>query len=111
MASGVIDDIVATDKSSYIKFASGIMMAWGTTFVSSASSSSSSFLPYTGSLSVDLTPFGFVEVFTVISNPRDSAAYWNSMISSVSNASINITLGGDIANGKNVAWLAIGRWE
>lgn len=112
MASGVIGDIVATDKSSYIKFASGVMLVWGETSLTTIpSASSSAYLPYSAAKDVDLSQYGFAEIFAAISNQADSAAYWNSTISKITGSVLTVTMGGDQAGTRLVRWIAIGRWR
>lgn len=111
MATGIIGDIAATDKAHYIKFTSGIILAWGELFVPSSNAAGGGTLSYWGRAAVDLSVYGFTEVYSVYANAIDNAAYWNALVQFIEGTKITIALGGNNANGKNTRWIAIGRWS
>lgn len=111
MATGIIGDIAATDKAHYIKFTSGIILAWGELFVPSSYTAGGGTLKYYGRAAVDLSAYGFTEVYSVYANALDNAAYWNAFVQYIEGTKITITVAGDNANGKNTRWIAIGRWS
>ena len=112
MASGTIVDFAATDKATYIKFDSGIMIAWGSESVPSGNTTgSTALMAYSGSKDVDVSALGFTSIIAAFANAVDSPAYWNANANIKSATVINLGLGGDNANGKTVRWFAIGKWS
>lgn len=111
MANGVVERRVLSDGTTYIKFESGFMMAWGSRSVSATTQNG--LYGYRGEATIDLSPYGFTNIIVCFSNVLANAAWWNCTATRIDNTSKTflLTVAGSETTAVNAQWFAAGMWR
>ena len=111
MASGTIVKHDISNVTDFIKFDTGIMIAFGSESV--ATTQGGGRWGYRGTVTKDLTSFGFTSMLCGYANVAENAAYWDAGLDSIDNTNktVRLTLGGNTTATKTVYWAVIGLWE
>lgn len=91
-----------------IKFANGIIIAWGSVVVTTGTTGANATFTYRGTTYQGLSDYGISNCITAYTNITDSAGFWNSACIIDNGNTLIITAAGNNNATKIVYWLAIG---